>query len=54
MKIAKGLGLGLIDVHSALKGQDDLIPDKVHPNTGGATVIAKAVHFGLTGKKATD
>ena len=54
IKIARDLGLGLIDVHSALKGKDDLIPDKVHPNTGGATVIAKAVHLGLTGKKMTD
>ena len=53
-KIAKDLDLGLIDVHSALKGKDDLIPDKVHPNTAGATVIAKAVHLGLTGKKAKD
>ena len=53
-KIAKDLGLGLIDVHSALKGKDELIPDKVHPNTGGATVIAKAVYQGLTGKQATN
>jgi lysophospholipase L1-like esterase len=51
-KIAKDLKLGLIDVHGALKGKDELIPDKVHPNTEGATVIAKAVYQGLTGKDA--
>jgi lysophospholipase L1-like esterase len=53
-KIAKDLKLGLIDVHGALLGMDELIPDKVHPNTDGATVIAKAIHLGLTGKNATN
>ena len=52
-KIAKDLNLGLIDVHGALQGKDDLIPDKVHPNTDGAAVIAKAVYQGLTGKTAS-
>lgn len=52
-KIAKDLNLGLIDVHGALQGKDDLIPDKVHPNTDGAAVIAKAVYQGLTGKIAS-
>ena len=51
--IAKDLNLGLIDVHGALQGKDDLIPDKVHPNTDGAAVIAKAVYQGLTGKTAS-
>lgn len=42
-KIAKELKLEVIDVYSALEGKDGLIPDTVHPNTGGATLIAKAV-----------
>jgi lysophospholipase L1-like esterase len=51
-KVAKDLKLGIIDVHAALDGKDALIPDKVHPNTEGATLIAKAVYEGLTGKPA--
>jgi lysophospholipase L1-like esterase len=39
-------------VHAALEGHDDLIPDKVHPNTEGATLIAEAVFKALTGKPA--
>lgn len=49
-KLAKALNAGIIDVHGALEGHDELIPDKVHPNTEGATLIAKAVFKGLTGK----
>ena len=47
-KIAKDLKLEVIDVYAALEGQDDLIPDTVHPNTGGAALIAKAVAASLT------
>jgi lysophospholipase L1-like esterase len=42
--------VGVIDVHGALNGKDALIPDRVHPNTEGATEIAKAVFKALTGK----
>ncbi len=49
-KIAKNLKLGIIDVYAALEGQDDLIPDTVHPSTGGATLIAKAVTATLAAK----
>ena len=48
-KVAKATKAGVIDVHGALNGKDTLIPDKVHPNTEGATEIAKAVFKGLTG-----
>lgn len=48
-KLAKDMKLGVIDVHGALKGKDDLIPDKVHPNAQGQTVIARAVLAALTG-----
>ena len=47
-KIAKDLKLEVIDVYAALEGQDNLIPDTVHPNTGGAALIAKAVANCLT------
>ena len=52
--IAKELKLDVIPVHAALKGKDELIPDKVHPNTEGATVIAGAVYKGLIGKAAPE
>jgi len=42
-KIAKDIKCEVIDVYAALEGRDDLIPDTVHPNTGGAALIAKAV-----------
>jgi len=51
-KLAKELNLGLIDVYSSLEGHDELIPDTVHPNTGGATKIAQAVAQALSGQKA--
>jgi len=49
-KVAKTMKVGVIDVHGALKRKDALIPDRVHPNTEGATVIAKAVYKVLIGK----
>jgi lysophospholipase L1-like esterase len=49
--VAQATGAGLIDVHAAMHGKDDLIPDKVHPNDAGAGVIAATVFQVLTGKK---
>lgn len=46
-KIAKNLKLEFINVYAALEGQDHLIPDTVHPNTGGAALIAKVVTTSL-------
>ncbi len=51
-KVAKTLNVGVINVHAALEGKDELIPDKVHPNTEGAKLIAGAVFKGLTGQPA--
>ena len=42
--------LGVIDMHGALAGKDVLIPDRVHPNTEGAAIMAKTVYKALTGK----
>ena len=53
-KVARETKSGIVDVHGALNGKDNLIPDKVHPNTEGATVIAKAVFGVLTGKQAAE
>jgi lysophospholipase L1-like esterase len=51
-KVAKDMKLGVVDVHGALKGKDELIPDNVHPNAEGAKVIAATVFKALTGKEA--
>ena len=48
--VAKDMKLGLIDVFSAMKGKDELIPDRVHPGNKGAELLAKTVYTGLTGK----
>jgi lysophospholipase L1-like esterase len=48
-KVAAELKLDVIDMHAALAGRPELIPDRVHPNTGGAEAMAKAAFRALTG-----
>lgn len=50
-KIAAEEKLAVIDVHGALKDHPDLLPDRVHPNTAGATILARTVFKALTGKE---
>lgn len=45
---AAELKLPIIDLYAALQGRTDLFPDKVHPNTEGTTLIARAVQTALT------
>jgi sialate O-acetylesterase len=52
-KLAKDLKTGVIDIHSVLKDHPEWLPDGVHPDTTGATAIAKAVYMALTGKDYT-
>lgn len=47
-QVATEMKLEVIDIYSALAGKDALLPDRVHPNDEGATVIAKTVHDALT------
>lgn len=47
-QLAAEMKLEVIDLYAALDGKADLIPDRVHPNDEGATLIAKAVHEALT------
>jgi lysophospholipase L1-like esterase len=42
------LGVEVIDLHGALEGRLELIPDRVHPNGEGARLIADAVYRALT------
>jgi lysophospholipase L1-like esterase len=49
-QIAKEEGTGVIDMHAALDGRPELLPDGVHPNAAGAALMAKAVYRSLTGR----
>jgi lysophospholipase L1-like esterase len=51
-KLAKALGLGIIDMHAALADKPEMLPDRVHPNNQGAGEMAKAAFKALTGKSA--
>lgn len=50
-KLAEEMNLGVIDMHRALEKSPELLPDRVHPNTEGAGVMAKAAAKVITGKK---
>lgn len=41
-KLAKDKNLRIIDMHQALKDHPEMLPDRVHPNTDGAGLMAKA------------
>ena len=42
-KISSQTNCGIIDLNSPFKGKHQLIPDHVHPNAAGATIIAETV-----------
>ncbi len=48
-RLAAELGTGVIDMHAALEGRFKLLPDRVHPNTEGAGLMAAAAYRVLTG-----
>jgi acyl-CoA thioesterase-1 len=49
-RVAEEKKVPLIDLYAALSGKPELFPDKIHPNTEGAVLIAKTVHTALTAK----
>jgi len=49
-KIAEDEHVELIDNYAALKDHPEMLPDRVHPNTEGAGLLAKSVYRALTGK----
>ncbi len=51
-RLAKTLKAGVIDMHAALVGKPELLPDRVHPNNEGAEEMAKTAFKALTGKPA--
>lgn len=52
-KVAADEKATVIDIYGALKDHPEMLPDRVHPNTAGATVMAKTVFKALTGKEFT-
>lgn len=52
-RVAKKFGAEVIDIHEALRRKPELLPDRVHPNTEGAAVMAQTVYTALTGKSAS-
>jgi lysophospholipase L1-like esterase len=51
-KLAQEEKLGVVDMNAALKSRPELLPDRVHPNTAGATVMAETAYQAFTGKAA--
>ncbi|HEV7402570.1 MAG TPA: GDSL-type esterase/lipase family protein [Chthoniobacteraceae bacterium] len=49
--LAKELGAGVIDMHAALEGKPEMLPDHVHPNSAGAGEMAKAAAAALKAAK---
>ena len=49
--LAKEMGLTVIDLHTPFVGKPELLPDRVHPNTDGATLMAKTVAASLIAKQ---
>lgn len=52
-KVAVDKAIVKVDLHSPLKGHDELFSDTVHPNVSGAAILAKTVFRALTGKEFT-
>ncbi len=52
-ELAAELHVGLVDMNAAFAGKSELLPDKVHPNAEGATLLAGTAYSALTGKEPT-
>ena len=52
--IAADQHLDIIDFHAVFESHADLLPDRVHPNADGYTLMAEAVYGTLTGKNPAD
>lgn len=46
-RVAKACSCPLIDLHTPLRSRPDLFPDALHPDAGGALIIARTVYRGL-------
>lgn len=50
-QVSGELKIPLIDLHTPFAGKDALVPDRVHPNDAGATIIAQTVFEALNNSK---
>ncbi len=50
-QVADEKNVPVIDLYVALSEKADFFPDKIHPNTAGARVIAQTIYAALTGKQ---
>ncbi len=50
--VAKKTGVKVINLYKPLEGKSKLLPDKIHPNTEGAKIIADTVFAAITDKKS--
>jgi lysophospholipase L1-like esterase/pimeloyl-ACP methyl ester carboxylesterase len=53
-KVSLATGCEIIDLHTAMMSHHDLMPDGVHPNGKGATILANRVHDTITRKNDAD
>jgi acyl-CoA thioesterase I len=51
-RLAADENVDIIDMHAALVHKPELLPDRVHPNTAGAGVMAQTAANALTGQTA--
>jgi len=51
-QVAVDMGVGLIDLYTALSGKPEMFPDGVHPDAAGAGVMARAIYQAMTGQTA--
>jgi lysophospholipase L1-like esterase len=49
-RVAREEGATVIDMHAALESHPEMLPDRVHPNTAGAAIMAQTVAGAIAGK----
>jgi lysophospholipase L1-like esterase/pimeloyl-ACP methyl ester carboxylesterase len=49
--VARDEGAAIIDMRAALSGHEAVLQDRVHPNTEGANLLARAAYRALTGNE---
>ena len=50
-KVAKDKNLPVIDLHKILSNKPKMFPDKIHPNSAGAKLMAQTIQAALTKKQ---
>ncbi len=53
-EVARRTGLPVVDLNATFSDQSALMPDGVHPDTRGATLMARTLYTALTGRSASN